>query len=84
MSTFYYIIEDDIRYDVESDGINSIWFYTKYRTNGQLSRLSGPAVQYGNGIDNGVSKSEWWFKGNRVECSSQEEFEKLIKMKAFW
>lgn len=84
MSYYYYVTEDNIKYHVESDGVNSIWFYTKYSIDGKLSRLRGPAVQYGNGKDNDVSKSEWWINGTQIECSSQEEFEQLLKMKAFW
>jgi len=39
--------------------------------------LVGPAVSYSY-------KKEWWIEGNKLNCSSQEEFEKLLKLKAFW
>ena len=26
----------------------------------------------------------WWINGKEVKCKSQEEFEKFLKLKAFW
>lgn len=48
-------------------------FYYVY---GQLHRLDGPAVINGN-------VQEWWVKGKRILASTQEEFEKMLKLKAF-
>jgi hypothetical protein len=28
--------------------------------------------------------AEWWYHGKQLDCNSQEEFEQLMKMKAFW
>lgn len=28
-------------------------------------------------------KYQWWYMGEQIECSSQEEFERLLKLKAF-
>ncbi len=41
-------------------------------------RLDGPAwiSAYGD--------KEWWYHDQRIECSTQEEFEKLIKLRHFW
>ena len=45
--------------------------------NGDWHRLNGPArILYGNG--------EWWYHGTYITNKSQKEFEKLIKLKAFW
>ena len=46
--------------------------------NGQLHREDGPAIEYVNG------DKEYWINNNRINSSSQEEFLRLIKMKAFW
>jgi hypothetical protein len=27
---------------------------------------------------------EWWHMGKKLNCSSQKEFEKLLKLKVFW
>src|ERR1022692_1184787 len=50
----------------------------RYYENDKLHRLDGPAVDYVN-----VHK-EWWFNGKQFDCKTQEEFEKLMKLKAFW
>jgi len=50
----------------------------EYYENGQLHRLTGPAVEYINGY------KEWWYRGKRLSCTTQEEFEHLMKLKAFW
>jgi len=41
-------------------------------------RIDGPAVEYPDGYQ------EWWINNKRISCHSQEEFEKFMKMKAFW
>ena len=41
-------------------------------------RLDGPAVEWHDGI------KSWWYYGKHIPCSSQEEFVKLLKLKAFW
>ena len=46
--------------------------------NGQLHREDGPAVELNNG------HKLWFYYGKGVECSTQQQFEKLIKLKAFW
>jgi hypothetical protein len=44
--------------------------------NGQLHREDGPAAESNNG------EKYWYLNGERIY--SQEEFERLIKLKAFW
>ena len=46
--------------------------------NGELSREDGPACEYANG------DKEWYLNGKLINCSSNEEFLRLIKLKAFW
>jgi len=46
--------------------------------NYQLHRIDGPAVEYANG------GKEWYYRGEYIDCSSQEEFEKYLKLKLFW
>lgn len=45
---------------------------------GLRHRLDGPAVEYVNGY------KEWYFEGKLIDCKNQEEFERLLKLKAFW
>jgi len=52
-----------------------------YDEEGRFHRLDGPA------IDDDDPKSEihyYYFHGEEIKVSSQKEFEKYLKMKAFW
>lgn len=44
----------------------------------QYHREDGPAVEHIDG------RSSWWLNGEQIDCTSQEEFEKLLKLKPFW
>jgi len=46
--------------------------------NGNLHRLLGPAVIWPDGY------KAWWVDGKKIECTTQEEFERLMKLRAFW
>jgi len=52
--------------------------YKRWYIEGQLHREDGPAIDGADGI------KFWFIKNKRVQCTSQEEFERLIKLKAFW
>jgi len=41
---------------------------------GQLHRLDGPAMEFANG------EKHWYFHGELINCSSQEEFKRLINL----
>jgi len=43
-----------------------------------LHREDGPDIEYSNG------SKEWYYEGKKIECSSNDEFLRLIKLKAFW
>lgn len=45
---------------------------------GKVHRIDGPAVESSNG------EKFWYYYGKFIKCSSQQEFEKLIKLQAFW
>ena len=45
---------------------------------GKIHREDGPAVENVNGI------KYWFLYGEEIQVSSQEEFLRLIKLKAFW
>jgi hypothetical protein len=51
---------------------NQLWY-----KHGRRHCLCGPAVD----VD---WNKEWWVEGEKIECSSQEEFEQILKLKAFW
>ena len=49
-----------------------------YYINDKLHRLDGPAAIYNNGYE------EWYYEGKRIDCNSQKEFERYLKLKLFW
>ena len=51
---------------------------TEWYKNNLHHREDGPACEWPNG------DKEWWFQGKRIDCNSQEEFEMLMKLRAFW
>jgi len=44
---------------------------------GKCHRLDGPARE----IDN---QKQWFYKGDLIDCNTQEEFERIIKLKLLW
>ncbi len=46
--------------------------------NGKCHREDGPAIERSNGA------KYWFYNGKNVNCSSNEEFLKLMRLKAFW
>ena len=58
---------------IYSDGLE-FW-----KQNNVDHRVDGPSRDY---YEN--NEKEWWYKGKKINCSSQQEFEKLIKLKVFW
>jgi len=50
---------------------------------GKKHRLDGPAIEELNELDLDSYK-QWWYKGNQIQCNSQSEFNRLIKLKIFW
>lgn len=68
-------IEEGIEYKVSHTDDWEAW-----TLGGKLHRVKGPAV-VGTVVP---LKQAWWFQGERVVCSTQEEFEKRIKLMMFW
>lgn len=68
----------------QDDGLE-YWLDEKDR----FHRQDGPAktfISYDrvNNVHKISTTIEWWFHGKKIDCSYQEEFDKLIKLKAFW
>lgn len=58
---------------VEWPGGNKEWW-----VNGKVHRLDGPAIEYHDG------HKSWYIEDKYIHCNSQEEFERFLKLKAFW
>ena len=52
--------------------------YKSWYIDGKRHREDGPAIEYSNGY------KYWWINGEHINCKTQEEFERLLKMRAFW
>ncbi len=46
--------------------------------NDKLHREDGPAIEFISG------DKEYWYYGQYIDCKTDEEFQRLIKLKAFW
>lgn len=53
-------------------------FSKKWYKHGYLHNESGAAIVYTGGIQ------RWFLNGKEIKCSSQEEFNRFVKMKSFW
>lgn len=51
----------------------------KYYRNGKLHREDGPAIE-----NLKSNKYIWFYNGKQINCSSQIEFERYLKLKCFW
>jgi len=75
-----YIYVDDLnRYHREGGPAIECWngdrFWFKH---GKLHRLDGPASEFADG------NKEWFYQEEKIPCSSQEEYEKYLKLKLLW
>ena len=50
----------------------------RWYQNNNLHRLDGPARIFSNG------HKEWFYRGKKINCSTQAEFERLIKLRLLW
>jgi len=55
-----------------ANGYKAWYFHDQYH------REDGPAIEYAGGF------KDWYYHGQRINCDSQEEFNRLIKLKALW
>jgi hypothetical protein len=63
---------------VNIDGLDIDMYGIKrwYKDN-KLHREDGPAIE-----NNGINY--WYYNGTLVKCSSQKDFERLLRLKLFW
>ena len=54
---------------------NGIWYYD---TEGRFHRVDGPAVEYLDGT------KIWFYHGKYIHVANQIEYERYLKLKAFW
>lgn len=81
------VVDDDAKYyyKLPYDPQISLFVKIKYEI-GRISywnglkrhRLDGPAVIRADGSES------WFVDGKQINCSTQQEFEQMIKLKGFW
>lgn len=52
--------------------------HREYWFDNKRHRIDGPAIEYACGV------KRWYYDDEFIDCKSQEEFERIIKLKAFW
>jgi len=60
------------------------WLSKRWYKNGKPHRLDGPAIMYLANYSQTNEKNVWCYNGKTMNCHSQEEFEKLIKLSILW
>lgn len=64
--------------DLLADGLYIEDYSRHYYSEGRLHRLDGPAISNPE-----TGYNQWVFKGQYIQCESQEEFVKMIKLLVF-
>ena len=78
----YYRIVDE-RGNIRKEHCPNIGIDLHYDTEGHPHRLDGPAKEYGLS-KLGTESKEWWYHGTKLNCTSRQEYERLLKLKLFW
>lgn len=61
------------------------WYYDS--ANSIRHRIDGPAfIKMGLSLPGSKDDiyQEWWYMGAPIRCTSQIQFEKILKLRAFW
>jgi hypothetical protein len=78
--TFYYDIWNN-RHRIDGPAISrktDLGEHQEWYLHGKRHRDDGPAIEYADG------EKHWFYNDYPIDCSSQEEFERILKLKAFW
>jgi hypothetical protein len=63
---------------VDGPAIETVSGIKCWYQDGKRHRVDGPAIEYTDGT------KEWYYKGIMIDCTSQQDFMRLINLKAFW
>jgi hypothetical protein len=70
--------QDGKRHRIDGPAVEGYNGYKAWYQNGLLHRIDGPAVEFTDGI------KHWYYEEKYITDKSQEEFEKIIRLKLFW
>jgi 3-methyladenine DNA glycosylase Mpg len=76
--TKYWINENDELHREDGPAVEYMDGSKYWCINGKCHREDGPAA-----ILIGICTS-WYYNDERIDCSTQEEFERIIKLRMFW
>ena len=76
--TKFWYINGNILHREDGPAVEHTNGYKAWYINDKLHREDGPAVEYASGT------KEWYINNERIDCKTQEQFERLMKLKAFW
>ena len=78
--------KDDSLHREDGPAIEGRGGYKAWYINGIRHRIDGPAIESCESVfdPNLVTRKAWYYEGKLIKCNSQEEFEKLIKLKILW
>jgi len=79
--TRWYDENGKIRKTLYSDIPRSEFYYDE---NGRRHREDGPAVVIPKDSDKEYYTTQWYWHGIRIQCTTLEEFKKMLRLKAFW
>ena len=79
---YYYI--DNLLHRDDGPAIN--WKYSRqWYKHGKIHREDGPAIIILDKDENIIEEEQQWcFEDKRIDCSNQEEFDRLIRLKLLW
>jgi len=81
LGKIYYYDENAYSHRIDGPAVirqSSLGVHKEWWKHGSRHRVDGPAIEYGDGT------KAWFYNGKQIDCDSQNKFEKLIKLKAFW
>jgi hypothetical protein len=58
---------------IEDINGTKVWYW-----HGEHHREDGPAIEWSDGA------KKWFYHGQQIHCQSNEEFLRMVKLKAFW
>lgn len=57
---------------------SEFWYQKFWYQDNKKHRMDGPAREYATGI------KEWHYQDQYIDCSSQQEFERYLRLKSLW
>jgi len=73
-----YWYKDNLYHREDGPAIEYIDISKKWFLEGKLHRVDGPAIEYAN------RNKIWYYQDRYIDCQTQQQFEKIIKLRLFW